>query len=83
MLAEKGVTAYRLAGMIDSTHYQIYRLTHGQSTSFGYLARLVPVFGLVAVANIITDQETRKAFIYWCPMPERPKSKSPRKSPNN
>ncbi|MFG2072916.1 helix-turn-helix domain-containing protein [Nonomuraea maritima] len=66
MLAEKGITRYALAPQIGSTQYQMYRLASGgQTTSFRFLEKLVPVFGLSAVADIVDDEQQREAFTLW------------------
>jgi transcriptional regulator with XRE-family HTH domain len=73
MLAENGITKYALARKLGSTDYQLWRLMSGKhTTSFRYLARLVPVLGLEAVAGIIADQEQREAFIWWFPASAMP-----------
>jgi len=66
LLRKGGITRYRLAGMIGSHPYQLWRLRSGKhTTSFRYLARLIPVFGLLPVADIIDDEDQRMAFLSW------------------
>jgi len=66
LLRKGGITRYRLAGMIGSHPYQLWRLRSGKhTTSFRYLARLIPVFGLLPVADIIDDEAQRMAFLSW------------------
>jgi transcriptional regulator with XRE-family HTH domain len=66
MREEKGMTARDLAREIGSTGYQMWRLASDRhTTSFRFLDRLVPVFGLQAVVEIIADEGQREAFTLW------------------
>ncbi|MEV6155413.1 helix-turn-helix transcriptional regulator [Nonomuraea sp. NPDC052129] len=63
---EKGITAYALARLIDSSPSHMWRLTSGRyTTSYRFLDRMVPVLGLSGVADIIADEGQREAFVLW------------------
>jgi hypothetical protein len=64
LLEEKGINGHVLARQIDSTDYQMYRIKCGRyTTSFRFLDKLVPVFGLQAVCDIIADEGQSEAFM--------------------
>ncbi|GGQ11297.1 hypothetical protein [Streptosporangium pseudovulgare] len=66
MLEKHDINGHALARKIGSTSYQMWRLKSGSHlTSFRFLDRLVPVFGLSAVADIIADEEQGEAFTFW------------------
>lgn len=62
---EKDLSWSALARMIGTTDYQLWRLNHGKPTSFRFLERLVPVFSLSAVVDIIADEDQAEAFTWW------------------
>jgi predicted transcriptional regulator len=65
--ADKGISGYRLAQLIESSSVQMWRLDSGRyTTSIRFLQRMIPVFGEEAVANLIVDDEQRERFTESC-----------------
>lgn len=60
-----GIGPRALARTIGSSSQQIWRLDTGRPTSFDFLARLVRIFDVDPVADIIADDEQRKTFVRW------------------
>ncbi|MEN3538828.1 helix-turn-helix transcriptional regulator [Microbispora sp. ZYX-F-249] len=73
---EKGMSRYALARLIGSTDYQMWRLSNGKPTSFRFLERLVPVFSLSDIADIIADQDKSDAFTFWYVATHKPDRKA-------
>lgn len=65
MCEEKGITRYGLAQLIGSTPYQLLRVSKGENTSLKFLVRLVPIFGVEAIAGIIADHRNAEAFVIY------------------
>ncbi|GIH63979.1 hypothetical protein [Microbispora siamensis] len=77
MLEEKGFNPHALAREIGSTSYQMWRLMSDRhTTSFRFLARLVPVFDLPSVVDIIADEDQAEAFTWWYIEATRPRRKT-------
>lgn len=68
LIADSGLSANGLAKLINSNTVQMWRLTCGRyTTSTAFLYRLVPVFGLKQVADLITNPTQRSAFLAMKP----------------
>lgn len=57
------LSSKRLSELVGYTHRQVSRVENGFPTSFRFLDKLVPVFGVQAVADLIEDEQTKALFL--------------------
>ncbi|MGV9532447.1 helix-turn-helix domain-containing protein [Streptosporangium sandarakinum] len=79
---ERGISLYALARLMGTQDSWLWRLSNGKTTSFKFLDRMVPVFGLTAVSEIIADPEQSEAFVFWHIANHTPPRRTARKTPS-